>query len=66
MGWGVYDYPSPHEKEYIEIEGKVYVTYDIKIEVPKKWDDETIIDDIKENIDEYIQLADMTIDDIDI
>lgn len=66
MGWGVYDYPSPQEKEYITIEGKVNVTYDIKIEVPKKWDQEMIIEDIRENIDEYIQLADMEIEDIDI
>lgn len=66
MGWGVYDYPSPPEKEYVEIEGKVNVTYNIKIEVPKKWDNEMIIEDIEENINEYIQLADMTIEDIDI
>ncbi len=66
MGWGVYDYPMKPEKEYIEIEGKVNVTYNIKIEVPKEWDDEMIIEDIEENIDEYIELADMTIEDIDI
>lgn len=66
MGWGVYDYPSAPEKEEQTVSGTISVTYKFEMDVPKKWDKEDMLDDIRANIDEYIYGADMTIEDIDI
>lgn len=67
MGWGVYDYPSKPEKEEQVVKGTIYVSYKFEIEVPKRFDKEAILDDIKANIDEYIEISsDMEIEEIDI
>lgn len=44
------------EEKMQTISGKVVITYDIEADVPDKWDKETIIADIKENLDDYICL----------
>ena len=67
MGWGVHDYPSPPEQEHQIVKGTIHISYTFEMEVPKKWDTEDILDDIKSNIDDYIEISsDMTIEDIDI
>ena len=62
MGWGVYDYPVPKETTK-EIKGKICVTYDFVTDVPKDWDREKIINDIEENLNDYID-NEYTIDDV--
>ena len=66
MGWGVHDYPSPPEKEYQTVKGTIYISYNFEVEVPKNWNKEDITNDIHSNIVEYLQDADMTIEEIDI
>lgn len=53
---GAGSYPEPPEEKERSISGKVVITYDIEGDVPDKWDKETIIADIKENLDDYIHL----------
>lgn len=53
---GAGSYPEPPEEKMQTISGKVVITYDIEADVPDKWDKETIIADIKENLDDYIHL----------
>ena len=66
MGWGVYDYPSAPEKKTQVINGSIYIRYDFEKEVPADWDGEEIYDDVQANVDEYIQLADMIVEEIDV
>ena len=66
MGWGVY-YPEKPEKEQQTISGTICISYKFEMEVPKHWDREDIIDDIRANINDYIEISsDMDIEDIDI
>lgn len=63
----VYDYPSKPEKEEQVVKGTIHISYTFEMEVPKRFDREDILDDIKANIDDYIDMAtDMTIEEIDI
>lgn len=56
-GLGAGSYPEPNEKEYKTIEISINVEYKTEIEVPKKWDEERIYEDIKENMVDYINNA---------
>lgn len=49
----VYDYPSPPEIEEKTIKAKIYLSFEIEEEVPKSWTREDIINDIKENLDDF-------------
>lgn len=52
-GLGAGSYPEPQDNtKTVNIE--ITTTIINEIEVPKDWDDERIRDDIKENLDEYI------------
>ncbi|MBQ3298601.1 MAG: hypothetical protein IJA94_06685 [Bacilli bacterium] len=63
----VYDYPEPPEEPTKEISGTIYVKYTFKdVEVPKNWDLEDIIDDIKMNLSDYTSDAEEEIEDIDV
>ena len=67
MGWGVHDYPSPPEKEEQNVKGTIRISYTFETEVPKKWSKEDILNDIEENINEYISISTYTtIEEIDI
>lgn len=52
-GLGAGSYPEPQDNtKTVKIE--ITTTVINEIEVPKDWDDERIRDDIRENLDEYI------------
>ena len=58
MGLGAGSYPEPPEEKTKTIDITLRVEYTIKdLEVPKKWDSERIYEDIRENMDDYINNA---------
>lgn len=61
---GAGSYPEPPEEKEKKITGKIVITYDLDAVAPSKWDKETIVADIKENLDDYIYLKDY--EDIDV
>lgn len=63
---GAGSYPSPIEEEEQLVTGEVTVTYQIYDYVPKSWDIDQIEDDIKENLDEYIDIREFKDIEIDI
>ncbi len=58
-------YPEPPEIEEKTIKAKIYVSFEIEIEVPKNWNREQILEEIKENYNNCDRI-DETIDDIDL
>lgn len=48
------DYPTPQENTKT-IKGSISLTYTFEVEVPDGWDEERIKEDIKENLNEYLQ-----------
>lgn len=62
----VTDYPTLPEEKEKSIGGKIILTFDIDAEVPESWNREDIIDNIKENLSDYIDLHDYEEIDIDI
>lgn len=63
---GAGSYPSPVEEEEQVISGEITLTYKLFGCVPKKWDRDQIEDDIKENLDEYIDIREFKDIEIDI
>lgn len=63
---GAGSYPSPIEEEEQLVTGEVTVTYQIYDYVPKNWDIDQIEDDIKENLDKYIDIREFKDIEIDI
>ncbi len=63
---GAGNYPSPIEEEEQVISGEITLTYRIDASVPKSWDIDQIEDDIKENLDEYIDIREFKDIEIDI
>ena len=63
---GAGSYPSPIEDEEQVISGEVTLTYRIDASVPKSWDRDRIEDDIKENLDDYVDFYEYKDIDIDI
>ena len=53
--WNVYDYPTQPEEEMKTIKGKIIVEYKFEIEVPAKWEEDEIRDDIYNNLSDYQQ-----------
>lgn len=62
--WNVYDYPDPPEKRTKVVQAKVYMTFNVELEVPEDWENEDIANDIKENIDDF-DWYDQEIEDIE-
>lgn len=50
----VNDYPEPPEVKEKNINGKVILTFGIDADVPEDWNYEKIIEDIKQNLSDYI------------
>lgn len=63
---GAGSYPSPVEEEEQVISGEITLTYRIDASVLKSWDRDRIEDDIKENLDEYIDIREFEDIEIDI
>lgn len=63
---GAGSYPNPIEEEEQVISGEITLTYKVFGYVPKKWDRDQIEDDIKENLDEYIDIREFKDIEIDI
>lgn len=55
IGLGAGSYPEPKEERVKTIEGKIWICYEFETEVPEKWDEDQIKEDIKENLKEYQQ-----------
>lgn len=63
---GAGSYPSPVEEEEQVISGEITLTYKLFGYVPKKWNRDQIEEDIKENLDEYIDIREFKDIEIDI
>lgn len=63
---GAGSYPSPIEEEEQLITGEVTVTYQIYDYVPKKWDRDKIEEDIKANLEDYVDFYEYKDVEIDI
>lgn len=59
-------YPSPSEYAEKTINGTVVLTYNLNADVPINWNDEDIIDNIKNNIEDYIDINDYLDIEVDI
>lgn len=53
-GLGAGSYPEPPTQKTRNVEVKISVDYITEIEVPEDWDSSKILEDIKENLREYI------------
>ena len=51
--WNVSAYPEPIERKMKTVNAKVYMTFNLEFEMPEDWEDEDIVNDIKENIDDF-------------
>lgn len=63
---GAGSYPTPYEEKEQNVSGTVIITFNIDASVPANWDDERIIEDIKENLEEYIDIREFKDIEIDI
>lgn len=63
---GAGSYPEPLEGVEKDIYGTVTITYRIDASVPSKWDNEDIINDIKNNLDDYINVKEYEDIEVDI
>lgn len=54
----VTDYPSPPEYEQKSIEGEITLTFKFEDMIPNSWSREDIINNIKENLIDYVDLHD--------
>ena len=54
----VTDYPTPPEYEERPIEGEIRLTFKFETDIPESWSREDIIDNIKENLSDYVDLHD--------
>lgn len=57
MGLGAGSYLEPPEEKTKTIEVTINVEYKTEVEVPEKWDSERIYEDIRENVNDYINNA---------
>lgn len=62
----VTDYPTPLEIEEKSIEGKIIITIKFEDMIPTSWSKEDIINNIKENLIDYVDLHDYEEIDIDV
>ena len=58
-------YPEPPEIEEQHVKSRVTISFTIEYDCPKKWDREDIIQDIKDNLDDFTWF-DEKIEDIDV
>lgn len=63
---GAGSYSSPTEEEEQLITGRVIITFNIDASVPADWNRDRIEEDIKENLDEYIDIREFKDIEIDI
>lgn len=57
IGLGAGSYPEPLEEKTKTIEVTINVEYKAEVEIPEKWGRDRIYEDIKENINDYINNA---------
>lgn len=55
---GAGSYPTPPEYEQTSIEGEITLTFKFEDMVPNSWSREDIINNIKENLTDYVDLHD--------
>ncbi len=55
LGAGSYPEPEYYEKDII---GKIVITYDLDASIPSNWNYEDTISNIKESLNDYIDLSD--------
>ncbi len=62
----VTDYPTPPEYEQKSIQGEIILTFKFEDSVPASWTREDIINNIKENLIDYVFIHDYEEIEIDI
>lgn len=62
----VTDYPTPPEIEEKTIAGEITLTFKFETDVPTSWSREDIINNIKENLTDYVDLHDYEEIEIDV
>ena len=63
---GAGSYPDPPEYAEKDISGTVILTFRLDASIPANWNDDDIINDIKENLDDYIYIKDYEDIEVDI
>jgi hypothetical protein len=53
QGLGAGSYPEPPEQKEKDVNAKVYLTLELNYSVPENWNREEIIEDIKENLNNF-------------
>lgn len=67
QGLGAGSYPEPPEPKTKTIDVELTIRYIIKdLEVPAKWDKKRIVEDVNENMSDYIINATMEVWEVDI
>jgi len=51
------DYPTPKENTK-KVKGSIVLTYNFDTEVPSDWNEDRVKEDIRENLEEYLQELD--------
>ena len=46
-------YPEPFEFDYKHVKAHVCISFDLEFDVERDWDEEKIIEDIKENLNDF-------------
>lgn len=62
----VNDYPETNYNNERTIKAKIFVSYDLDVDVPVDWDEDKIADYIRENFNDFTNLCDENIDDVEI
>ena len=64
-GLGAGSYPEPPATKDKHIQAHVIISFDLEYDIPENWDKETIIQDIKENLNDF-EWYDETIEEVEI
>lgn len=62
----VYDYPEPSYNNERAIRARVFVSYDLEIDIPSDWDEDKTIEYVRDNFNDFNCLSNETIEDIEI
>ncbi len=53
IGLGAGSYPEPKETKDKHIQAHIIISFDLEYDIPESWNNEAIIQDIKENLNDF-------------
>ena len=66
MGLGAGSYPEPPEEHVRNHKIEINLSFEFDEDFPEKWDKDTIVEDVRSNLGEYINLYEFENIDIDV